>query len=382
MEKIKLHSFSGDHYEIGLKQGKAVRGLIEQAMSLLPNLDDFRLMKPRLLPTSLFIALAKRRASKLLEGDISKYYPEQMQRLRGIAEGAMTSTSTLLFLQSTELLMGAPTDKNYRIPACTSLGFTAGKTEEGVAVVAKNFDYINELEPFSITCHIEPTGRNRTLGCTMPPLPGMLDGMNEHGLTVTYNYAYTTDEPKNFVPLSIALQEMLETCTTTKEAVNFITGAKQGGHGALLMIADAKGEIMTVEITPNNSSTREPVDELIINTNHYHTENMKKFEVPHDAVWNGKIPEGWLGRRILESSEKRLARARELIDLNHKMDFKKICSILSDHGEDNQPSETSICRHGKYVSTIRSSIFYPYKKKVKVLYGKTCQNQYTDFTFL
>jgi hypothetical protein len=84
LEKIKLHSFSGDHYDIGVQQGKAVRGLIDQAMRLIPNLDDFRLMKPRLLPTSLFIALAKLRASKLLEGDISKYYPEQIQRLRGI----------------------------------------------------------------------------------------------------------------------------------------------------------------------------------------------------------------------------------------------------------------------------------------------------------
>ena len=150
----------------------------------------------------------------------------------------------------------------------------------------------------------------------------------------------------------------------------------------MLMIADAGGIMKTVEITPNNSSTRDPADHLIINTNHYHTARMKKYEVPHNALWNGKVPEEWLGRRILESSEKRLARARELIDMNHKMDFKKICSILSDHGDDNQPSEISICRHGKYVSSIRSSIFYPYEKKVKILYGKTCQNQYVDFTFL
>ena len=142
MEKIKLHCFSGDHYSIGVQQGKAVRKLIGQAIRLVPNLDDFRLMKPRLLPTFLFLALAKRRACKLLEEDILEYYPEQMQRLRGIADGAMTDISTLLFLQSTELLMGTPTDKNYSIPACTSIGIKPERTEEGIAVVAKNFDYI------------------------------------------------------------------------------------------------------------------------------------------------------------------------------------------------------------------------------------------------
>ena len=109
---------------------------------------------------------------------------------------------------------------------------------------------------------------------------------------------------------------------------------------------------------------------------------MQKYEVPHNAVWQGKVPEGWVGRRILESSEKRLARARELTDINPKIAASKIYSILSDHGDYNQPSDTTLCRHGKYVSTIRSSMFYPDRKKVKILYGKTCQNQYVDFTFL
>ena len=49
----------------------------------------------------------------------------------------------------------------------------------------------------------------RAMGCTMAPLPGILDGMNEHGLTVTYNVGTTTDEPDVHAPLSMALQESL-----------------------------------------------------------------------------------------------------------------------------------------------------------------------------
>jgi predicted choloylglycine hydrolase len=83
----------------------------------------------------------------------------------------------------------------------------------------------------------------------------MLDGMNEHGLTVTYNLAYTLDEPKCYVPLSLALQEMLETCKTADEAARFITQAKRGGHDAVLTLADAEGNIRTVEITSNHFAT-------------------------------------------------------------------------------------------------------------------------------
>lgn len=350
-------------------------------MRLLPTLDNFQLMKPKLVPMPLFLALAKRRASKLLKGDILTYYPEQAQRLRGIAKGAKTDISSLLFLQSTELLMGKPTSENYRVSACTSIGIMPQSFKNGTTIVAKNFDYINALEPFNITCQTSVDKRYQTLGCTMPPLPGMLDGMNEHGLTVTYNYAYATDQPKYFIPLSIVLQEMLETCKTTEEAVKYITEAKQGGHAALLMIADAEGTIQTVEITPNHSAIRNPVDHVIINTNHYHTAEMQQYEVPHNATWDGKVPEELRGRRIHESSETRLTRIHDLLNVNHPLDEKRIHAILCDHGEDLHPSDTTICRHGTYVSTIRSVIFYPAEKTVKIAYGKPCQNHHEELSF-
>jgi len=216
----------------------------------------------------------------------------------------------------------------------------------------------------------------------MAPLPGMLDGMNEHGLTVTYNLAFTTDKPRHFAPLSLALQEMLETCKNTEQAVKFIIQAKRGGHDALLMLADAEGDIKTVEISSNHSATREMIDDQIINTNHYHTEEMQQYEIPRNAVYFGKgVPEGQVGVRVHESSEQRLERAQELLKAKTKMDENTITTILRDHGKDNKPSNLTICQHGGYVSTLRSVIFYPNRKAIKVLYGNTCQNGYVEFVF-
>jgi predicted choloylglycine hydrolase len=238
---------------VGVQQGRAGRQQIREVLEKIPNYDFVKLMKPRLLPTSLFITLAKRRAERLLKNDVFEYYPKQAQRLSGIAQGAETSLSTIFFLQGMELLIGNWT---YRLEACSTLAFAPGRTTTGETIVGKNFDYLNVLEPYQLTCETKPNGGYATLGCKMPPLAGMLDGMNEHGLTVTYNLAYTLDEPQCYAPLSMVLQEMLETCKSTDEAAEFIVKTKRGGHDAVLTLADAEGNIRTVEITSSHSRAR------------------------------------------------------------------------------------------------------------------------------
>jgi predicted choloylglycine hydrolase len=379
--RIEMEDFSGSHYEIGVQQGEAIRGLLNKLMHVLPELDAFKRMKPRLIPTSLFLSFAKRRAADLLEEDIFQIYPRQGERMRGMSKGCGMDLPMLMLLQSMEMLIGKITEANYRLEACTSLGFEAERTTVGEPIVAKNFDYLNELAPFHLACRTRPSGRFVTMGCTMAPLPGMLDGMNEHGLTVTYNLGYTTDEPEVHAPLSMALQEMLETCRTTGEAVEFITKARQGGHDALLMITDSEGDVRAVELTPRRSSTRRPSGGLIVNTNHYHTEELQRHEIPRDAIWDGDVHDLLIGRRIFESTERRLMRAEELLEGVERIDEEGIKGILRDHGSDGEPSDNTICKHGEIGSSLRSMIFYPMQKKFKLLHGYPCQNEYEEFSF-
>lgn len=379
MTTITLHTFSGNHYEIGVQQGHAVRELLHKGLEQIPSFEVVKLMKPRLLPTSLFLAIARRRATKQLKNDIFQHYPRQAERLKGISEGAGIDVSWMYFVQLMELLITVG-PSSYRVPACTSLGFGPQRTKTRETIIAKNFDYPNYLAQYHLTCQTKPTEGYKTLGCKMAPLAGMVDGMNEHGLTVTQNSAYAIDEPKHFAPNSLALQEMLETCKNTDDAVKFITQAKRAGNH-LLMIADAKGNIKTVEISHNHSAIRTPIDDQIINTNHYHTQEMQKHEIPRNAVFFGNVPKEFLGERVHESSEQRLRRAQKLLEDKAKTGEKKIATILRDHGRENKPSNLTICQHGEYLSTLRSVILYPNKRAIKVLYGNPCQAEYIEFTF-
>lgn len=379
LANVKVHVFSGTHHELGVQQGQAGCKQIHEALEKTPNYEFVKLMKPRLLPTSLFITLAKRRADKLLRNDVFEYYPKQAQRLIGIAEGAEIDLPTLFFLQGMELLIGKP---SYRLEACSTLAFGAGRTTTGETIVGKNFDYLSVLEPYQLTCETKPKEGYATLGCKMAPLAGMLDGMNEYGLTVTYNLAYTLDEPKCYAPLSMALQEMLETCRNTDEAARFIVQAKRGGHDAVLTLADAEGNVKTVEITSNHSITSDMTHGQVVNTNHFKSDEMQRHEIPHNAVYFGKgVRRELVGVRVHESSEQRLKRAQELLKGKEKVDESKIAAILRDHGKDDKPSFLTICRHDMDASTLRSVIFYPNRKSMKVLYGKPCQNQYDEFKF-
>jgi hypothetical protein len=88
---------------MGFQQGKANRELLHQTIEQVSNFVEVKSMKPRLVPMSLFLLLARRRATKTLEHDIVHYYPKQTERLKGIAEGAGLDLSWAFFAQSMEL---------------------------------------------------------------------------------------------------------------------------------------------------------------------------------------------------------------------------------------------------------------------------------------
>lgn len=360
--EMETYTFSGSHHDIGFQQGQALRESIQKGLKDLLNSEPVKMIKPRFLPTSIFLSMAKRRAEKMLKNDVSKYYPKQAQRMEGIAEGAGLDLPTVLFMQMMEMMLGG----------CTSLGFSSRITSTSETIIAKNMDFLNFLRPFNLTCETKPREGYRTLGIKFSPLPGTVDGMNEHGLVVTHNYARSTDVPTYHVPMSIVLQEMLESCRNTDEAVEFVTRSKRGGHDCILILADSEDRIKTVEISKNHAAVRDATRGMVVNTNNYQTSEMQQREIPTDKSSN--LP-GYL------SSKDRLERAMEILKEKSVIDEKTVSAILGDHGKDNRPTELTICRHGGTTGTLWSAIFYPKRRSLKVSYKNPCQNKFEEIRF-
>ena len=85
----------GDHREMGLAQGAGMRTKLGKSAEILSRLDPFLRRKPWWLPYGSYKALSQRKARRMLEDPLRKQFPEMVQRLEGIAEGAEINLSEL-----------------------------------------------------------------------------------------------------------------------------------------------------------------------------------------------------------------------------------------------------------------------------------------------
>jgi predicted choloylglycine hydrolase len=370
--------FRGSPREIGVQQGTYYRDLIHEATVRVTKAATFMAAKPWYLPTPLFYHLAKRRASKLLRDDVYKYYPEMAEQLEGMVEGAGVDLSTALFFMYLELAGVGET--RFSVDACTAVGFQREATECGETVMVKNMDFYNDYAFMLTARKTVPDDGYSVFGNTAASFPGMIDGMNEQGLSVIYNFASTTLKPTHYAPLSLAIQETLQSCETTEEAVRHITQAKRGGD-ALLMIGDAEGTLRTVEISSTESAVRQPQGPVLVNTNHYHTEEMKRIEVPLDAVYPDDAAPDLRGTPVFLASTTRWDRVNELLAEGGSFSEERIHGMMSDHGADAEPSRLTICRHDGLASTLYTVVYYPERRTMKVLYGNPCMNMLSEMVF-
>src|SRR5205809_200922 len=72
--------------------------------------------------------------------------------------------------------------------ACSAIAVRGACSRTGEPIIARNFDYLPMVQPFYCLRDSRPGGGHRSLDFTVAPIAGAIDGMNEHGLTITYNY--------------------------------------------------------------------------------------------------------------------------------------------------------------------------------------------------
>lgn len=373
--RVRLFEFKGDHYEMGYQQGLQLREAIRHFFSHLHQAEVFRSQKPFYLPSRAYLALAARRAVGEMLEDVSKCCGRQKTRMEGIAKGAGIDENMLFLAMAGELGMA---QVNYRLGACTAAAVSGEKSKLGEPVVIRNLDHPGFFQPYYVTRLGMPAEAIPTLEVTAAPLAGCYDGINERGLCISYNRGYGTDMPNTNVPVSVLIQEALENCSSTRETVDFLAARKRCG-GAIVLVADAAGDMATIEMSSNFSGVREPVDGVLINTNHYLCREMTSYDIPRNAYYTGKNARALRGVRVHESSELRCSRVELLLSQAESVSIKDLLGVFSDHGESGRGDDNTICRHGPYFSTTCSLIMLPRSRRMLVTYGHPCDSVFTDF---
>lgn len=373
--EVKAFEFNGDHYEMGYQQGLQLREAISFFSARLSGFEVVQASRPPVVPARAYVYYLANRAVKEFLPDVATHYPEQRKRLEGLVKGSQLGESLFCLMMSVEVLL---TQVNYRMGACTAAGIAAERCAQGEPVVIKNFDYPSEFQPFYITRHSQPLEGHQSMEVSMAAMVGSHDGINERGLAVSYNYGFGTDLPKAMAPVSIVVQEILERCADVEEAVAYATESKRA-CGALLLLADAGGNMASVELSPNFCGVREPEDGLLINANHYLCSEMTPYGIPSNAYYTPRSSRSLRGMRVHESSELRYQRLQQLLDVEERLALKDLVAVFSDHGEAGRGDDNSICRHGDYFSTTCSVIMFPVSRRMLVTYGNPCDSIFTDF---
>jgi len=373
--QVRLFDLQGSHYEMGYQQGLQMREAIHHFFAHLHGWEGLRIRRPFLIPFRTYVAMASRRAFRETARDLSEYYPRQKERLEGIAKGAGIGEHLLFLALSAETYMAAA---DYRLGSCTAAGITPERSALGEPIVIKNFDHPEFFQPYYVSRLNRSAETASTLDVTIAPLAGCHDGINEHGLCISCNYGHGTDLPTCNVPVSILVQEALENCATTQEAVSFLCAGKRS-VGAILLVADAAGEMATVELSPNFSGVREPEGGVLINTNHYRCREMISYDIPHNAFYTSRNARALRGVRVHESSDIRYARVEQLFSEVEVFSLKELLRVFSDHGESGRGDDNTVCRHGPYYTTTCSIIMLPRSRRMLVTYGHPCESVFTDF---
>lgn len=378
--------FEGTHYEMGKQQGKYYKQNIHLGVQTIQKRPEFLIMKPSFIPKFLFWKMARRKAVNWLKPYYEIHAPNQAQRVKGISEGANLSEDWIYLLMSTELVLDTP---DYEVPleSCTDIGISLFRSSENTSIIGRNFDYFSFVLPFLKARNSCPSGNHySSIDITVTPYPGNFNGMNENGLFIGVNELATIESRKNGLPASILIQEALENCKTTKEAIELIKSKPRGSTNAMI-IGDSKDDVKIVEYTYDKLLTRKPNEKpdggWIVQTNHYIQPEFQKIEIPLNALFGKKAPNIRQGVAIGKSSLERYKIATKYLSNfgEQKISTDMIKSILTDHSGDPDDRYASLCRHDPLTMSAASFIAKPQNRELYYCIGTPCNREYIKFKF-
>ncbi len=379
----RLLRVGGDHRGMGIQQGAALASDIRKAESVLLRSEPFRVLRPRLVPFRLFAALARRRASALLAPHLARHLPAQHERLLGISDGAGISVPSTCLLHGAEMLL-ATIDWRHRpaaLAACSAAAVRGPRARDGVAI-HKNFDYPAFAAPLFVVRESRPSRGLGALELTAAPFSGAIDGINEAGLAIAYDYGFSTDASCEPLPLTLAISAALERCTRAAQAADYLSSRPRGG-GALLLVSDASGDLLSLELSPTRSAVRRPLagEDALLHTNLYSTEALREVEIPRGAVYSSKNVAALRGQRIHASAERREAALAALLAARPgPLDGQDLQALFADHGGTAAGDDGTLCRHGPYWSTTAMIQLFPRDRRLRIAFDAPCRARPADFT--
>jgi len=315
----------GTHTEIGHAVGEMFRGKIQE------TIEDRQKMIPH-------YKLYRTKSEKYANA-AENAYPQLMEEMKGMAEGAQVPFIDLFFhncpeAYDKELLLEWDREQAETEEHCT---IAVGFNDNG-AIIGHNEDWgIESLDELYI---LKATiGETTFLGLNYATsLPGTSAAMNNWGLVQCINELY--QETNIGVPKCFISRAILESKTLGEALKTILNTKRASGYNHLLVQGD---DVWDIEIAGHDIDIQKFDKTPYTHTNHCISKHMKEYQL-----------------FATKSSIARFERSRELVQ--PEMSFSDMKHLLSDTNNEKYP----ICRENV---TIGSVIIEPKSFTVHICYG-------------
>jgi isopenicillin-N N-acyltransferase like protein len=346
--QIPVIKASGSYHDIGIVIGRTMKDHI--AAILAKARKD---LPPNILWKDIL------HQSKLYLTHSQAVYPQYIQELAGIADGADLPFEDLFALMCEELWDSHIWKFGTHRPlkGCTDLVARGRATMDGSTLLAHTNDEQPGHENHLVILKIQAEDEPEFLGVSYGGAE-ISSGYNAAGIGITGNQVDSNDcrpgVPRLLMVRAILaarrLGEALAVCTLPGRASNYNN-----------IISDTSGEVFSMEGSASECEAIYIEEDILAHANHYVSPPMRKFIADRHEIANSLV---------------RHNRAMRLLRENYgQISPLKMMEFLTDHT--NYPA--SICMHGIKSITAYSIIIQLNELRCWIGKGRPCETTYTEY---
>jgi isopenicillin-N N-acyltransferase-like protein len=358
--KVPLHPLpppfirvKGTHREMGRQMGEAmsaqVKHSLENARTLIDNTypvleltwDGATIQARKYLPFA------------------QERYPQYVDEMMGIAEGAGVSVDDLTVLTSME----AVTMDALHLTKCTSFAVNGERTADGHVLVAHNEDWLPEDEPDVCIIHAVPDGEPPFLALTYGGLLPNI-GFNAAGIAQCCDSVYPNDS-RIGIPRVVASRAVLAARTPAEAIRHMLVAHRAAGYSHLLV--HESGEIYNVEVSAKHFAILYGHEGYVAHTNHYLDPTMQAVEYDSDELIHTRV-RYFRTLRLLRQTEQHTVKSLQTIQRDHVNFPSSVCNHTD---EDMDPFDRE--------KTINAIVIDLTARLMHIAWGNPCQNPYHTF---
>lgn len=337
MRKVVL---SGTPYEMGRRHGEAFADLVEAAIQMV-------------LPEGRFADDHKARVLAQVERNMDRVFPEALEELHGIADGANVPYDDLLAYNSCQEL-------GRMQQGCTN--FVLVTSEHGL-VHYKSNDVSLEALKFHVYLEGHPDSGHDFIGVTWAGTVWMNAGINEAGVTYGGGSLQNIDSDwDRGLPANVVLRYFLQYPDDVEGALALVERTPIMCHGHNMVFTDPADNAVVVERTPTAMGVRRRDDHAIWASNHCLVDDVK--------------------RMLRSDSESFMANSHGRYDLLEKLtaeqphSLEQVIAIARAHAD-----PVSMCQHGPVMHSVIGYVMIPAERRMLIAYGRPCENEFVEYTF-